>query len=108
MGLLKKIGQIVAQVGLIAAGLEPVARGLFPKAGASIERGVDTIGQVSAIIVNVEAIGAVLGTPARALATAIGCSDQYLSDVLRKRRLPGPRICRALQMDAEIRFVESA
>jgi transcriptional regulator with XRE-family HTH domain len=44
----------------------------------------------------------------RALATAIGCSDQYLSDVLRKRRLPGPRICRALQMDAEIRFVESA
>jgi transcriptional regulator with XRE-family HTH domain len=31
-----------------------------------------------------------------ALALAIGCSDQYLSDILRGRRPPGRKVLRAL------------
>ncbi len=44
----------------------------------------------------------------RALARSLGCSEQYLSDVLKGRRLPGPGICRRLGYEAELTFIESA
>ncbi len=40
----------------------------------------------------------------RKLAIAIGCSQQYLSDVLSGRRLPGPLILRGLGYEQELWF----
>ncbi len=42
------------------------------------------------------------------LADALGCSQQYLSDVLAERRDPGPTLLRKLGYEAETIFTESA
>ncbi len=90
MTFLKKLGIILLKGTQLLTGLGPLIPGYNPTMGAKI---IDTLERISAIIVNVEAFGAVLNTPgADKLKAATPLVTQIIlqSDLMIKKKISNP------------------
>jgi hypothetical protein len=63
MSWLKKIGTVIVKGAAIAAGFGPLISATVPGSAGVVTRVTDTLQQLVGIVVNVEAVGQVLGTP---------------------------------------------
>jgi hypothetical protein len=63
MSFLKRLGSIIVKGAAIAAGFGPMISATVPGAAGVVTKVTDTLQQLVGIIVNVEAVGQVLGTP---------------------------------------------
>lgn len=96
MSFLKKLGQIIAKVGVIAAGYGELTGQLFPKAQPIIGSVNDTLSHIGAVVIQTEAAAAALkdttltGDQKRAMATASVAQAILTSSLVAGKKIADP------------------
>jgi hypothetical protein len=63
MTFLKKLGQILAQVGQFAIGIEPLIDRMLPNGGGIVRTVSQDLTEMANVVVNIETLANVMGTP---------------------------------------------